>query len=68
MNWSRCGMAAVLCATAAAQSIPEAQELDERGNAAMEQHRPDEGVRYSGSPWRCSARWAPEVKRASPAH
>ncbi len=46
MNWSRCGMAAVLCATAAAQSIPEAQELDERGNAAMEQHRPDEGVRY----------------------
>ncbi len=45
MNWSRCGMAAVLCATAAAQSIPEAQELDERGNAAMEQHRPDEAVR-----------------------
>ena len=39
MNWSRCGLAGVLCVAAVAQSIPEALELDRQGNAAMEQNR-----------------------------
>src|ERR1700676_1208733 len=36
MNWPRCGLVAVLCATAAAQSVPEAQEFDNRGSAAAQ--------------------------------
>ena len=40
MNWSRCGLVALLCSVGVAQSVREAEELDARGNAAMERfHR-----------------------------
>ena len=46
MDWSRGALLAVLCAVAAAQSAPEAQELDNRGNAAMERYRHEEAEQW----------------------
>ena len=46
MNWSRWGLAAVLCTTAAAQGVQEARELDKRGNAAMERYRHEEAEQW----------------------